>query len=231
METSDMVIKVCERVGISQAELARRLGQTPQNFSKKIKRNSLTLEELKRIADILGLRFEQCFVFPNGTYEATANGINTKFRKERKSLMDKKEIFDTIIAGLSDSARSGLQEYMDTVADNAIQKERSDGIQYAVEGFLDANVKDEVIIQSLQKYWQMSEKNASESLAIVKTITHPRNNLERYLRKEGYSDKEIHDCVISWRVSPELRSNHELWKLSPEQLVKYFKDKEKKQSK
>ncbi len=51
---------------ISVSELARRIGQTPQNFGKKLKRDTVTLKELKLIADVMGVTFEQSFVFPNG---------------------------------------------------------------------------------------------------------------------------------------------------------------------
>ena len=34
--------------GISQSELARQIGTTPQNFNQKLKRNSLTKEETNR---------------------------------------------------------------------------------------------------------------------------------------------------------------------------------------
>lgn len=37
MTTSDMIRKLCEKQGISLAALCRRLGQTPQNFNKKLK--------------------------------------------------------------------------------------------------------------------------------------------------------------------------------------------------
>ena len=36
---------------ISVSELARRIGQTPQNFGKKMKRDTVTLDELKQIAE------------------------------------------------------------------------------------------------------------------------------------------------------------------------------------
>ena len=48
------------------AELARRIGQSRQNFGKKLKRETLTLEELKSIADALGVVFEQSFTMPDG---------------------------------------------------------------------------------------------------------------------------------------------------------------------
>lgn len=53
--------------GVSQSELARRIGTTPQNFHQKLKRNSLTKEELDQIALVLGGAWRAEFVFPDGT--------------------------------------------------------------------------------------------------------------------------------------------------------------------
>ena len=36
MTTSDMIRELCDRMNISLAELCRRIGQTPQNFNKKL---------------------------------------------------------------------------------------------------------------------------------------------------------------------------------------------------
>jgi transcriptional regulator with XRE-family HTH domain len=55
MTTADMIKKLCELMNISVAELARRIGQTPQNFNKKLKRETVTLDELKAIADALDM--------------------------------------------------------------------------------------------------------------------------------------------------------------------------------
>lgn len=61
MTTYDMVIQLCEKLNISIAEVSRRIGQTPQNFNKKLKRNTVSLDELISIADALGVIFEQSF--------------------------------------------------------------------------------------------------------------------------------------------------------------------------
>ena len=53
--------------GISQSELARRIGTTPQNFNQKLKRNSLTNEEMEQIATVLGGSWRAEFVFADGT--------------------------------------------------------------------------------------------------------------------------------------------------------------------
>lgn len=36
MTTSDMIRELCDRMNISLAKLRRRIGQTPQNFNKKL---------------------------------------------------------------------------------------------------------------------------------------------------------------------------------------------------
>lgn len=73
MKTSDMIRQLCEQMNISVSELARRLGQSPQNFGKKLKRETITLEELKTIADVMEVKFEQAFILPNGNEIKSGN--------------------------------------------------------------------------------------------------------------------------------------------------------------
>ena len=53
--------------GMSQAELARKIGTTPSNLNKKVKRDTLTKEEMEKIAKALGGSWRAEFVFENGT--------------------------------------------------------------------------------------------------------------------------------------------------------------------
>lgn len=53
--------------GISQSELARKIGTSPQNFNQKVKRNTFTKEELENIAQALGGIWRAEFVFEDGT--------------------------------------------------------------------------------------------------------------------------------------------------------------------
>ena len=57
MTTSDQIRVLCVRTGVSQSELARRINQTPQNFNAKLKRNTVTQDELNKIADVLGVTY------------------------------------------------------------------------------------------------------------------------------------------------------------------------------
>lgn len=73
MTTADMIKRLCEHMNISVSELARCIGQTPQNFNKKLKRETVTLDELKAIADALDIKFEQVFILPDGNEIKTGN--------------------------------------------------------------------------------------------------------------------------------------------------------------
>ena len=66
MTTSDMIRELCDRMNISLAELCRRIGQTPQNFNKKLQRGTVSSEEMSKIAEVLDVGYEQAFVLPSG---------------------------------------------------------------------------------------------------------------------------------------------------------------------
>ena len=66
MSTSNLIRNLCKEKGISVAELARRICQAPQNFNKKLKRETVSTEELMQIADVLGVVFEQSYILENG---------------------------------------------------------------------------------------------------------------------------------------------------------------------
>jgi transcriptional regulator with XRE-family HTH domain len=61
-----MIRELCEKQNISLVELCRRIGQTPQNFNKKLKRGTVSFEEMMEIAEALGVGYEQAFVLPDG---------------------------------------------------------------------------------------------------------------------------------------------------------------------
>ena len=66
MTTSEQIRGLCVRTGVSLSELARRINQTTQNFNAKLKRNTITQDELNQIAKALNVTYEQNFVLSNG---------------------------------------------------------------------------------------------------------------------------------------------------------------------
>lgn len=57
-------IRLCcvKRGNMSDAELARRTGQTPQNMNNKYKRNTFKISELEKVADALDADLKISFV-------------------------------------------------------------------------------------------------------------------------------------------------------------------------
>ncbi len=66
MSISEQIKILCVRNNISMAELARRIGMSPQSLSGKMKRESFTISELEIIAEAVGATFVRNFVLFNG---------------------------------------------------------------------------------------------------------------------------------------------------------------------
>ena len=66
MTIAEQIKVLCVRKNISLAELARLTGQSPQNLSSKLKRESFTVSDLEKIADAVGAGYEHNFVLENG---------------------------------------------------------------------------------------------------------------------------------------------------------------------
>lgn len=67
MDIEQKIKMACAYKGISQRKLAEMVGQTPSNLNNKIKRETLTNEELTKIAEVLGGVYFFGFEFPDGT--------------------------------------------------------------------------------------------------------------------------------------------------------------------
>lgn len=66
MTISEQIKILCVRCNMSEAELARRLGKSPQSFNAKMKRESFTINDLNEIAEAVGVEFKRNFILSNG---------------------------------------------------------------------------------------------------------------------------------------------------------------------
>lgn len=66
MTISEQIKVLCVRQNISLAELARRLGKSPQSFNSKMKKQSFTVDDLEKIAEVTGVTFERNFILTDG---------------------------------------------------------------------------------------------------------------------------------------------------------------------
>lgn len=62
MSMAEEIRVLCVRAGnVSDAELARRLNTTPQNWSNKLKRDRFTVEDMEKVAEALGYELKISF--------------------------------------------------------------------------------------------------------------------------------------------------------------------------
>lgn len=66
MSTAEIIKALCKDNHISLAQLARETGQSRQNLYQKLKRNTLSPDEMESISKAIGVRYEQSFVLPDG---------------------------------------------------------------------------------------------------------------------------------------------------------------------
>lgn len=66
MTISEQIKVLCVRTNVSVAELARRIGKSPQTFNAKMKRESFTVRELEIIANAVDAKFIRSFELSTG---------------------------------------------------------------------------------------------------------------------------------------------------------------------
>ncbi|MDE6434763.1 MAG: XRE family transcriptional regulator [Lachnospiraceae bacterium] len=66
MLVSEQIKILCVKLNISVSELARLYGTSPQAFIQKMKRETFTPAELRKVAEAAGCGYECAFVLPNG---------------------------------------------------------------------------------------------------------------------------------------------------------------------
>lgn len=66
MTVRQLVEMAVAYAGISNAELARRLGWSQQLLNKRLNTGKFSMEDWNNIAEALGAKAKICFVFPDG---------------------------------------------------------------------------------------------------------------------------------------------------------------------
>lgn len=87
MKTEETINTVCSELGISKAELAKRMGILPSSLYRKLARESMTFEELQRCLDMLGVTIEFQLRYPNGNVQSSQ--VNHEMLLEKNDLLEK----------------------------------------------------------------------------------------------------------------------------------------------
>lgn len=66
MDTTKKVKKLLVEYNMTASQLAEKIGTSQPNLSKKMKNNSLSVDDLEKIAAALNIEFEVNFILDNG---------------------------------------------------------------------------------------------------------------------------------------------------------------------
>lgn len=86
MKTADTINSVCNDLGITKAELAKKMGMLPSSLYRKLARESMTFEELQRCLDVLGVDIEFNLRYPDGNVRSSQ--INYEILLERMQMLE-----------------------------------------------------------------------------------------------------------------------------------------------
>lgn len=87
MKTSETINTACSELGITKAELAKRMGMFPSSLYRKLSRESMTLEELQKCLDVIGVTIEFDLKYPDG--RTLSSQANHELLLERMELLEK----------------------------------------------------------------------------------------------------------------------------------------------
>ena len=85
MKTAEIVNSVCSELGITKADLAKRMGMLPSSLYRKLTRESMTFEELQKCLDVLGVTIEFNLRYPEGNVRSSQ--VNYEMLLERTDML------------------------------------------------------------------------------------------------------------------------------------------------
>ncbi len=127
MTTLEIINNVCNKLGISKAALAKKIGMLPSSLYRKLDRDSMSLQELQKCLDLLNVSLSVNINYPDGTVQDPQ--VNYELLLEKYNVINKEL---TTINMTTEFQRKSLKE-LRTELTNAsayleLSKKRTDDV-------------------------------------------------------------------------------------------------------
>ena len=120
MKTAETINTVCSELGISKADLAKRMGMLPSSLYRKLARESMTFEEFQECLDVLGVTIEFNLRYPDGSTRSS--------QVNHEMLLEKTDMLETEL----EAARKAVEFHRNSLKD--LRTELSSAVGYAELG-------------------------------------------------------------------------------------------------
>ncbi len=87
MTTLEIINNVCDKLGISKAALAKKIGMLPSSLYRKLDRDSMSLQELQKCLDLLNVSLSVNIKYPDGAVEDPQ--VNYELLLEKYNVVNK----------------------------------------------------------------------------------------------------------------------------------------------
>lgn len=87
MTTLEIINNVCNKLGISKAALAKKIGMLPSSLYRKLDRDSMSLQELQKCLDLLNVSLSININYPDGTVQDPQ--VNYELLLEKYNVINK----------------------------------------------------------------------------------------------------------------------------------------------
>lgn len=86
METVKTINTVCSDLGVTKADLAKRMGMLPSSLYRKLARESMTFEEFQRCLEVLGVTIEFTLRYPDNSLRSSQ--VNHEMLLEKMDMLE-----------------------------------------------------------------------------------------------------------------------------------------------
>lgn len=117
MKTTETINTACSELGITKAELAKRMGMFPSSLYRKLSRESMTLEELQKCLEVIGVTIEFDLKYPDGRTRSS--------QASHELLLEKMELLEKEL----EAARKAAEFHKKTLKD--LRTELHNAVGYA----------------------------------------------------------------------------------------------------
>ena len=195
MKTAETINIVCSELGITKAELAKRMGMLPSSLYRKLARESMTFEEFQKCLDVLGVTIDFNIQYPDGNVRSS--------QANHEMVLERMDMLETEL----EAARKAVEFHKKSLRD--LRTELNSAVGYAELGKRHGS-KAEEYIEKLQFVLANMDSTIAYSLGETPDDEQPSEALENVEMLVGRRVLLVDDNDLNREIMKEVLVSHGL---------------------